>query len=110
MSDFAREVEERQATAVARFLAEVSATAMDDSGTCSVGPVEICVEVCAPNNQICRGEDVEPEGETLACCNSDYECRRRSSAESRCIRRSNAMLTLFPGALEAPTVPMLVCE
>ena len=104
MTDFERDLEEQRATAVARVIATASAEALDDGGSSCSAPVFICSAVCAGENVQCRGEGIEPAGETLPCCNDAYHCVRRSSAESRCLRRDDMIPPFFDGRVDSPTV------
>eukprot|EP00892_Ulva_mutabilis_P000399 jgi/Ulvmu1/1035/UM104_0020.1 len=98
MTDFEREVSEESALAVVRVITEAIAIA-DDSGSDCIIDVVTCadVQVCAPNSDPCRGDGIPG---IRPCCDPDYDCIRRSSAESRCILRGTVLPPFFDGTVE----------
>ena len=103
MTDFQRELAGQRATTVARFVAVASAEALNDGSRCAT-PAIVCSAICAGRFLRCRGESIEPDGETLPCCNDAYHCVRRSSAESRCLPRGQLIPAFFDGRVDSPTV------
>eukprot|EP00892_Ulva_mutabilis_P001976 jgi/Ulvmu1/1177/UM108_0004.1 len=103
MTDFEREVSEESALAVVRVINEAIAIA-DDSGSDCIANVRVCAEAqqCSGNAMRCRGEGVIG---TQPCCDSDYHCVRRSSAESRCLRRDTAPPGFYEGTIELCALP-----
>jgi len=94
--------------AVARVILDVVAVIDDDGERCSATGTQ-CVEAgaCAEERQVCRGDGISG---TIPCCNPEFDCTTRSTAEARCQPTGAPLPPFYKGGVEQPDNPLVDCQ